>query len=56
MSELTRNDVAPDNRGEKDLEVGRAPSQTTSVSKEVAEAASAQIDWTPEEERRLVRR
>lgn len=43
-------------KNENDLEVGRAPSQTTSVSKEVTEAATAQIDWTPEEERSLVRR
>lgn len=39
-----------------DLEVQRPPSQTTSVSKEAAQATNAQIDWTPEEERRLVRK
>lgn len=43
-------------KGGNDLEVGRAPSQTTSEGKEVAEAANAQIDWTPEEETKLVRR
>lgn len=48
MSEKSGND--------NDLEVGRAPSQTTSVSKEVAEAAATRIDWSPEEEKKLVRR
>lgn len=43
-------------KNSNDLEVQRAQSQTTSVSKEVAEATDAQVEWTPEEERRLVRK
>lgn len=40
---------------EKDVEVGAASSQTTASHKEASIAENA-VDWTPEEENRLVRK
>lgn len=41
---------------EKDLEAAAASSQTSTSNKEVSDSEADGIDWTPEEERKLVRK